>query len=119
VVPVGNLEARRDFTDVRDVVRAYRMLALNGHAGMAYNVCSGQAVAISEVAQRLLAMAVNVMRLETDQSLLRPADVAELRGDPSRLRSHTGWTPEYGLDDTLAEVLEDWRERLGLDLRAD
>ncbi|MEE2767920.1 MAG: GDP-mannose 4,6-dehydratase [Actinomycetota bacterium] len=119
VVQVGNLDARRDFTDVRDVVRAYRMLALDGRAGTAYNVCSGQAVAISEIAKRLLSMAVHPMRLEPDQSLLRPTDVAELRGDPSRLQSHTGWVPEYALDDTLAEVLEDWRERLSADLPAD
>ena len=119
VVRVGNLEVRRDFTDVRDVVRAYRMLAVDGQAGLAYNVCSGQAVAISEVAKRLLSMAIRPMRREPDPTLLRPVDIPELRGDPSRLQAATGWKPAHDLDDTLAEVLEDWRGRLDSHLRAD
>jgi GDP-4-dehydro-6-deoxy-D-mannose reductase len=119
VVPVGNLKARRDFTDVRDVVRAYRMLAIAGQAGVAYNVCSGRAVAIAEVAERFLSMATHPMRLETDSALLRPVDVPELRGDPSRLQTATGWVPTHDLDDTLAEVLDDWRGRLGGHLTAD
>ena len=119
VVRVGNLEARRDFTDVRDVVRAYRMLAVDGQAGMAYNVCSGRAVAIAEVAERLLSMAVHPMRMETDPALLRPVDIPELRGDASLLQAATGWVPAHNLDDTLAEVLNDWRGRLGGHLAAD
>ena len=119
VVRVGNLEARRDFTDVRDVVRAYRMLAVDGQAGTAYNVCSGRAVAIAEVAERLLSMAVHPMRMETDPALLRPVDIPELRGDPSLLQAATGWVPAHNLDDTLAEVLDDWRGRLGGHLAAD
>jgi len=119
VVRVGNLEARRDFTDVRDVVRAYRMLAVAGQAGVAYNVCSGRAVAITEVAERLLSMATHPMRLETDPALLRPVDVPELRGDPSRLQTATGWVPAHDLDDTLGEVLDDWRGRLDGHPRAD
>lgn len=119
VVQVGNLEARRDFTDVRDVVRAYRMLAVAGQAGVAYNVCSGRAVAIAEVAERLLSMATHPMRLETDPALLRPVDVPELRGDPSRLQTATGWVPAHDLDDTLGEVLDDWRGRLDGHPRAD
>ena len=118
-IQVGNLDARRDFTDVRDVVRAYRMLAVAGQAGMAYNVCSGRAVAIAEVAERLLSMATHQMHLETDSALLRPVDVPELRGDPSRLQTATGWVPTYDLDHTLAEVLDDWRGRLGGHLTAD
>ena len=113
VVRVGNLEARRDFTDVRDVVRAYRMLAVDGQAGTAYNVCSGRAVAIAEVAERLLSMADHPMRMEADPALLRPVDIPELRGDASLLQAATGWVPVHNLDDTLAEVLDDWRGRLG------
>jgi len=111
-INVGNLEVQRDFTDVRDVVRAYRMLAVAGQAGMVYNVCSGRAVAIAEVAERLLSMATHPMHLETDSALLRPVDVPELRGDPSRLQTTTGWVPAHDLDDTLGEVLDDWRGRL-------
>lgn len=111
-VRVGNLSAARDFTDVRDVVRAYRLLAERGVAGEAYNVASGYAVPISEVLGRLVALAkVDVVTVE-DPSLFRPVDVPMLRGDPTRLRAVTGWAPEIPLDETLADVLEHWRGRL-------
>ena len=80
VVPVGNLTPRRDFTDVRDVVRAYRLLIEHGEPGEAYNVCSGHDIAISELADRLVAMAARPMRLEGDPTLQRPVDVPVLRG---------------------------------------
>jgi GDP-4-dehydro-6-deoxy-D-mannose reductase len=111
-VPVGNLSARRDFTDVRDVVRAYRLLAEHGVPGEAYNVCSGIDVAIQEIADRLIALAERPMALVTDPDLLRPVDTPALRGDCSRLRDATGWSPEITLDQTLADVLDDWRKRL-------
>jgi GDP-4-dehydro-6-deoxy-D-mannose reductase len=112
VVPVGNLSPRRDFTDVRDVVRAYRLLVVRGEAGEVYNVCSGREVAIAELAARLLAMATRPMRLETDPALERPVDVPVHRGDCGRIRKATGWEPEVPLDDTLADLLDDWRRRL-------
>jgi len=112
VVAVGNLEARRDFTDVRDVVRAYRRLAMEGEPGAAYNVCTGRSVAVSDIAHRLLAMSDRSMRLEEDPALHRPTDVPELVGDPSRIHRDTGWTPEITLDATLADLLDDWRRRL-------
>jgi len=111
-VPVGNLSARRDFTDVRDVVRAYRMLAEHGVPGEAYNVCAGQDVAIQEIADRLVALADGPMTLVTDPDLLRPVDTPVLRGDCTRLHDATGWTPEITLDQTLADVLDDWRKRV-------
>src|SRR5437764_4351822 len=94
VVPVGNLSARRDFTDVRDVTRAYRLLAERGEPGEAYNVCSGHDVSIQELADRLLAMAHQPMELKHDPDLERPVDVPVLRGDATRVRDATGWTPE-------------------------
>ena len=109
---VGNLEARRDFTDVRDVVRAYRRMATSGVAGQAYNVCSGRSTSVQEVVDRLLEMSPQEMQVEVDPDLFRPADLEELRGDPSRLVEDTGWSTEYALDDTLKDLLEDWRERL-------
>lgn len=112
-VPVGNLTARRDFTDVRDVVRAYRLLAERGVPGVAYNVCSGRDVAVQELADRLVALADGPMELVTDPDLLRPVDTAVLRGDPTRLHEATGWSPQIDLGRTLADVLDDWRERLG------
>ncbi|MGH9185654.1 MAG: GDP-mannose 4,6-dehydratase [Acidimicrobiales bacterium] len=112
VVRVGDLSARRDFTDVRDVVRAYRLLALLGEPGAAYNVCSGRDVAVSEVAEQLLALADRPLRLEVDPALLRPVDVPVMRGDNRRLRAATGWTPSIKLPETLAVVLADWRARV-------
>jgi GDP-4-dehydro-6-deoxy-D-mannose reductase len=109
---VGNLRPRRDFTDVRDVVRAYRLLVLHGEAGEVYNVCSGEDVAIEDVAGRLLAIAGTDLELVVDSSLERPADVPVLRGDASRLRSATGWRPEIPLDTTLRAILEHWRTAL-------
>ncbi|MCH2433085.1 MAG: GDP-mannose 4,6-dehydratase [Acidimicrobiales bacterium] len=110
-VPVGDLTPLRDFTDVRDVVRAYRLLALDGRAGAAYNVCTGVSVSIGRVADDLVTMATRPMRLESDPALLRPVEVPELRGDPSALRSDTGWAPVHDLGDTLRDVMEDWRSR--------
>ena len=112
VVRVGNLEAKRDFTDVRDVVRAYRLLATNGVAGEAYNVCSGASRAVSELAEALIARALHPMRLEADGELLRPVDVAEVRGNPSKLHDATGWRPEVPLEQTLDDLLDYWRCRL-------
>ena len=108
-VRVGNLQARRDFTDVRDVVRAYRMLATGGAAGEAYNVCRGAACRISELAEALIARARHPMRLVADGGLMRPVDVAEVRGDPSKLHGATGWRPEVPLDQTLDDLLDYWR----------
>ena len=111
VVRVGNLHARRDFTDVRDVVRAYRMLATDGAAGEAYNICSGAARGIAELAEALIARAKCPMRLAADGELLRPVDVAEVRGDPSKLHDATGWRPEVPLEQTLDDLLDYWRCR--------
>ncbi len=102
---VGNLAARRDLTDVRDVVRAYRMLLADGRPGEVYNVCRGRSVAIEEVAQRLLAAAGVDLPLVVDPARVRPVDLPDLRGDPARLFAATGWVPEIELDRTLAEVL--------------
>lgn len=111
-VPVGNLSARRDFTDVRDVVRAYRLLAERGEAGAAYNVCSGRDVAIQVLADQLCGLAESPMDLVVDPELVRPVDTPVLRGDPTRLQAATGWTPEIPLDQTLRDVLDDWRKRV-------
>lgn len=112
-VPVGNLTPRRDFTDVRDVVRAYRLIIEHGEPGEAYNVCSGHDIAISELADRLVAMANREMRLEGDPSLQRPVDVPVLRGDYTKLHKATSWEPEIALDQTLSDLLDEWRARVG------
>ena len=105
---VGTLTSRRDFTDVRDVVQAYRLLVERGVPGTVYNVCSGHDVPISEIADRLLALAGADIRLVTDPDLVRPVDVPVLRGDPTLLEAATGWKPAIPLEDTLRDVLDYW-----------
>jgi GDP-4-dehydro-6-deoxy-D-mannose reductase len=105
---VGTLTTRRDFTDVRDVVAAYRLLIERGVPGEVYNVCSGLDVAMSDVAAQLLALAGAALTLETDPELVRPVDVPVLRGDASRLHAATGWRPTTPLAKTLADVLASW-----------
>lgn len=112
-IPVGNLVARRDLTDVRDVVRAYRLLIETGIPGEVYNVCSARDVSIKEVALSLLALADVDLQLVTDPALVRPVDVPVLRGDPSKLQSTTGWAPEIDLTNTLRDVLNYWSEKAG------
>jgi GDP-4-dehydro-6-deoxy-D-mannose reductase len=105
-LPVGNLAARRDFTDVRDVVRAYRLLVERGQPGEAYNVCSGTAVSIEDVANRLLALSGADLELVVDPELSRPVEVPVLLGSPARITAATGWRPEISLDQTLRDVLD-------------
>jgi GDP-4-dehydro-6-deoxy-D-mannose reductase len=112
VVSVGNLTPRRDVTDVRDVVRAYRLLVERGEPGEAYNVCSGRDVAVAELAERLVAMADRPVRLVTDPALQRPVDVPVLRGDAGRCRRATGWEPAIPLEATLVDVLDEQRKEL-------
>ena len=101
----GNLEARRDITDVRDVVRAYRALLLRGVPGEVYNVCRGSSVAIREVAEGLLRLAGAEVPIKVVPERVRPVDIADLVGDPTRLRNATGWEPEIDLGQTLHDVL--------------
>jgi GDP-4-dehydro-6-deoxy-D-mannose reductase len=112
VVAVGNLTPRRDLTDVRDVVRAYRLLAERGEPGAVYNVCTGHDVAIQDLADQLLEMADRPLRLEPDPDLVRPVDLPVLRGDPGRLRAATGWEPRIPLEQTLRDLLDDLRARV-------
>ncbi len=111
-VPVGNLTPRRDFTDVRDVVRAYRLLVERGEPGEAYNVCSGHAVSIGTLAEQLVALATHPMKLRPDPSLERPVDVPVLCGDSTKLRDAVGWEPEIPLGQTLTDLLDDMRARV-------
>ncbi len=112
-VRVGNLAASRDFTDVRDVVRAYRLLALNGLGGEAYNVCSGRALSIASLAEQMAGLLAYEVKLVEDPSLFRPVEVPVLLGDASKLMTATGWSPEIPLSKTLSDVLDYWRARLG------
>jgi len=111
-IPVGSLTAVRDLSDVRDVVRAYRLLAEHGEAGEVYNVCSGRGVSIQEIADLLLEHARAPIRLVTDPKLVRPVDAPRMIGDNTRLRATTEWAPEFTLEQTLADVLEAARASL-------
>lgn len=108
-VRVGNLEARRDFTDVRDVVRAYRLLMSDGEAGAVYHVCSGEDRPVRALAEELLGLAAHPMTLETDPDLFRPVDLLVLRGSYAKIEQATGWQPRIDLTTTLHDLLEFWR----------
>jgi len=110
-ISVGNLEARRDLTDVRDTVRAYQLILERGIPGRPYNVCTGHAIAIRELLDRLLARARVPITVKVDPSRYRPNDTPVLLGDPGRLRDELGWTPAIPLEQTLDDLLEYWRER--------
>jgi GDP-4-dehydro-6-deoxy-D-mannose reductase len=112
VIRVGNLDARRDLTDVRDVVRAYRLLLLHGEAGAVYNVGSGQAVSIQALLDGLLALSRVPVRVELDPDKLRPSEAPPQFADCQKLHVRTGWRPEIPLQQTLADVLDDWRDRV-------
>jgi GDP-4-dehydro-6-deoxy-D-mannose reductase len=111
-VYVGNLDAVRDFSDVRDVVRAYMALLERGEPGEVYNVCSGRGVAIRTLLDGLLALSSARVEVRVDPARLRPADIPALVGDPGRLYRATGFEPRIPLERTLADLLEHWRGRL-------
>jgi GDP-4-dehydro-6-deoxy-D-mannose reductase len=111
VLRVGNLESRRDVTDVRDTVRAYRLLARAGRPGRPYNVCTGTAPTIGELVERLRRLAHVAITVEVDPARFRPQDTPVLLGDPTRIREEIGWRPEIPLDRTLADLLDYWRSR--------
>lgn len=106
---VGNLDARRDLTDVLDTVRAYRLIAERGQAGRVYNVCSGRAPAIRDVLEMLVAKSRVPVRVRVEAGRLRPNDVPLLLGDPSRIREELGWIAETPIEQTLDRVLNYWR----------
>ena len=109
VLTVGNLSPRRDFTDVRDIIRGYRTALEAGRPGGVYNLCSGVSVPIQRIVDHLVGLAEPSISIEADRSRQRSADVPEFRGDPSRAARELGWKPEIPLETSLTEVLEEWR----------
>ena len=108
---VGNLAPQRDFTDVRDVVRAYRLLLLHGIAGEVYNVASGRPCAIQSIVDELRARSSIEIRIEVDPERYRPADIPTIYGSADKLRRDTGWTAEIPMSQTIDDVLAEWRAR--------
>lgn len=111
VIKVGNLDARRDLTDVRDTVRAYTLLMRGGTPGTVYNVATGVAHATRDVLDTLVGMARIPVHVEVDPARLRPNDIPVLAGDPSRLQTATGWTPAVAFEQMLADLLDYWRQQ--------
>ncbi len=109
VIQVGNLDVRRDFSDVRDVVRAYALLATGGEPGEVYNVGSGHSHSIREMLEIFLSLSRVPIEVRQDKGLMRPADVPELVCDATRLRDCTGWQPRIPFEQSLKDVLDYWR----------
>jgi GDP-4-dehydro-6-deoxy-D-mannose reductase len=112
VVMTGNLDTSREFGDVRDVVRAYRLVLAHGEPGEAYNVATGEPHELREVLGILTGLATVAVEVRTDPAKLRPVDFRVLYGDSGKLERLTGWKPEFRLEDTLSDVLRYWRERV-------
>ena len=112
VVHVGNLDAQRDFTDVRDMVRAYWLALEHGVPGEVYNICSGRAYTIRQVLETLLGLTHVEVEVRRDPARMRPSDVQVLEGDCSRFQRLTGWKPTIPFEVTLKDVLSYWRQRV-------
>jgi GDP-4-dehydro-6-deoxy-D-mannose reductase len=112
VVRVGNLDSVRDFTDVRDMVRAYWLALERGAPGEVYNICSGRGYTARQVLDLLLDLAHVTVEVREDPARMRPSDVTLLVGDCSKFRSVTGWQPAIPFDVTLKDLLEHWRSRV-------
>lgn len=112
VIKVGNLEAIRDFTDVRDMVRGYWFAATKGEPGDVYNICSGKGYKIREILDMLLSLSKVKVKVEVDPERLRPSDVPVLIGDNSKFREKTGWSPQIPFEKTVEDLLNYWRERV-------
>ncbi|HEY85041.1 MAG TPA: NAD-dependent epimerase/dehydratase family protein [Chloroflexi bacterium] len=111
LVKVGNLSAARDFSDVRDVVRAYVMLIEKGRPGEAYNIGSGRAVVIQDILDKLIALSRIEIKVEQDPERMRPVDQILSYGDTGKIKREIGWQPEIPLEDTLANILNYWRKQ--------
>lgn len=112
VMQVGNLSAKRDFTDVRDVVRAYGLLVQYGKAGETYNVGSGQAIAIEQILQMIVSKSALDIQIEIDPEKLRPVDVPIIEANTQKLAQMTGWKREISLEQTIQETLDYWRKEV-------
>lgn len=110
VIQVGDLSAKRDFTDVRDVVRAYRLLMEKGKLGEAYHVASEKAVMVSEILEILRGLAKVDIRVVKDEARMRPADIKVVVGSTVKLRSVTDWIPSISLESSLADIMSYWRK---------
>lgn len=112
VLEVGNLDPARDFTDVRDMVRGYRLAVGSCRTGAAYNICSGRAYTIREILERLLKFSSCRIEVRPSEARLRKTDVPIFQGDSSRFSAVSGWRTEFDIDQTLQAILDYWRKRV-------
>jgi GDP-4-dehydro-6-deoxy-D-mannose reductase len=112
IIHVGNLEAERDFTDARDMVRAYLLALTRGQPGEVYNIGSGKGSTIQWVLDTLLSMSTVEVEVRQDPARMRPSDIPSLICDPTRFRQQTGWQPEIPIEQTLRNILDYWREKV-------
>ncbi|MBN2537689.1 GDP-mannose 4,6-dehydratase [candidate division WOR-3 bacterium] len=111
-ISVGNLDAVRDFTDVRDTVVAYHLLLEKGEPGEVYNICTGSGWRIGDMLEVLLKLSRVKVEVKPDPARMRPSDVELLVGDPTKLKKQTGWKPKYAFEQTMADLLDHWRARV-------
>ena len=111
VLRVGNLDARRDLTDVRDTVRAYRLLTEKGRPARPYNICSGRAYRVGDLLERMLGLVRARIEVVVDPNRLRPIDIPVVLGNPTRIASEVGWEAAIPIEQTLRDLLEYWRQR--------
>jgi GDP-4-dehydro-6-deoxy-D-mannose reductase len=114
VIRVGNIEAIRDFTDVRDMVRAYWLAVNHGKPGEVYNIATGHGIRIRELLDNIIALANVEVKIEVDPERLRPSDVEILIGDSSKFRADTGWEPRIPFEQTVQDLLDYWRKTLAV-----
>ena len=112
IIYVGNLSAQRDFSDVRDVVRAYWLAVQKGESGEVYNICSEKASTIQEVLDLLLSLTNRSIKIQPNPSRMRPADIEVIQGDCTKFKQQTGWKPEIAFAQTMADLLDYWRSRV-------
>jgi GDP-4-dehydro-6-deoxy-D-mannose reductase len=112
VIRVGNLNPARDFTDVRDVVRAYHLVLMEGCPGEVYNIASGKAHKIRYIVDILLSYCDKKIEIQIDPDRFRPADTPIIYGSAERIRQHTGWIPEIAFEKTISDVLDEWRHKV-------
>lgn len=116
-IVTGNLDAKRDFVDVRDAVRAFAMLAEKGESGQTYNVCSGNAVAIQQCLREMMRRSKKQLSARVDPARVQKNDVPVQVGSFQKLQKATGWNPRIPLNESIADLLNDWRERVKVELK--
>lgn len=108
-ISVGNLNVERDFTDVRDAVKAYHLIALNAKPGTVYNLCSGKSSKLIDLLYFLISLTKEEVKVEIDKSKFRPADIPVMVGDNTKIKEEINWVPEIDIHDTLKDLLNYWR----------